>query len=255
MQSIWRSWSDFEPARRFRSVVAGSDVDLTEAALLLSAVTRRALDDSAGERGSEDFDLLGHVARLDDLAAAVETPTSHGVARHLFGSGRFRGNTERYHDPNNSFLDVVLDRGLGLPITLSVLMIDVASRLGVTLCGIGLPGHFVVGEIDGVARIPTRFFDPFHGGVVLDAEDCRELVNRLAGRPISVPPECWYPATPTAVVERMLNNLKGIWLPAARRGDPSSLVVLRAVSWLRTGLPTVGEAERDDWSRLVAPLN
>ena len=255
MQSIGRSWRDFEPAERFRSLVATPEFPLADAAFTMSAVLQRARDDARGAGESSDFDLVERLARLDELAAAVETPTSHGVARFLFASGRFRGNVARYQDPENSSLDVVLDRGLGIPISLSVLMIEVAARVGVTLCGVGLPGHFVVGEIDGVARIPSRFFDPFHGGAVLDAEDCRDLVNRLAGRPVAIPPECWYPASPVAIVERMLNNLKAIWTTSARAGDPSALIVLRAVMWLRSCLPTIGGSEHDEWSRLVAPLN
>lgn len=221
----------------------------------MSAVVRRAQVDAMGTDRFVDVDLVGQLARLDELAAGVETPTSHGVARHLFGSGRFRGNAARYQEPDNSFLDAVLDRGLGIPISLSVLMIEVAARVGVSLCGVGLPGHFVVGEIDGVARIPSRFFDPFHGGAVRDAEDCRDLVNRLAGRMVAVPPECWYPATPAAVIERMLNNLKAIFMGASRSGDLSALIVLRSVMWLRACLATIGDSERDEWSRLVASLN
>jgi len=255
VQSIGRSWDEFEPARHFRSLVVTDDFSLAEAAFLLAAVTRRALDDASGRAGSSSFDLLGQLARLDELVGSVDTPTSHGIARALFGSGRFRGNSARYHDTDNSLLDVVLDRGLGIPITLSVVMVEVGTRLGVRLCGVGLPGHFVVGEIDGVARIPTRFFDPYHGGAVLDAEDCRDLVNRMAGRPVNVPPECWYPATPGAVVERMLNNLKAIWGQTLRAGDPTAAVVLRSVMWMRSCLSSIGDSERDEWSRLVAPLN
>jgi regulator of sirC expression with transglutaminase-like and TPR domain len=255
VQSIGRSWSEFEPAAQFRNLVASADFSLAEAAFCLSAVMRCARADAHGIEPSPSSDLVEQLARLDELAAAVETPTSHGVARHLFGSGLFRGNVARYHDPDNSALDVVLDRGLGIPITLSVLMIEVAARVGVPLCGVGLPGHFVVGEIDGVARIPTRFFDPFHGGTVLDAEDCRDLVNRLAGRPVAIPPECWYPASSVAVIERMLNNLKAIWTAAVGSGDPSALLVVRAVMWLRSCLATIGESERAEWSRLVAPFN
>lgn len=231
------------------------DFSLGEAALLLSAVCRRAQSDVDGIDRVGSFDLVGQLARLDELAAAVETPTAHGVARHLFASGRFRGNVENYRDPDNSFLDVVLDRGLGLPITLSIVMIEVAFRVGVPLCGVGLPGHFVVGQIDGVARIPTRFFDPFHGGVELDAEDCRDLVNRLAGRPVAVPPECWYPTSALAVVERMTNNLKAVCLAGVAGGDPTELVMLRAVMWLRACLPSIGGSEREEWLRLVARLN
>jgi hypothetical protein len=255
VQWIGRSWRDFEPAERFRTVVNAPDFSLAEAAFTMSAVVRRAGDDARGVESTSEFDLVEQLACLDELAAAVETPTSHGVARFLFGSGRFRGNVTNYQQTENSLLDVVLERGLGIPITLSVLMVEVAGRVGVSLCGVGLPGHFVVGEIDGVARIPNRFFDPFHGGAEVDAEDCRDLVNRLAGRPVAIPPECWYPASGVAIVERMLNNLKAIGTTAVRAGDPSALLVLRSVMWLRSCLPTIGESEREEWSRLVAPLN
>ena len=208
-----------------------------------------------GGAGEPEFDLVGCLARLDDIAASVEIPTAIGVARSLFGSGRFGGDTIQYHDPRNSFLDSVIDRGLGLPITLSVLMIEVASRVGVELCGVGLPGHFVVGEIDGVASVPARFFDVFHGGKILDADGCRALVSRLAGGRVEIPVEAWYPATNLAIVERMLNNQRAYWANLARTGDPSALLVLDAVMWSRSCLPTIGDSERGDWMRAVAPLN
>ncbi len=255
MQSIGRSWDDFEPALRFRSLVQAGDGSLAEVALLLSHVTTRACDDLDGTDRSRAADLVGQLARIDELAASVESPTAQGVARSLFASGRLRGNVADYSDPRNSLLDVVMERGLGIPITLSILMIEVGARLGVRLCGVGLPGHFLVGEIDGVARIPSRFFDPFHGGAVLDAEDCRDLVNRMAGRPVAIPPVAWYPASMVAIVERMLNNLRAIWVQRLAGGDHGAVIVLRALQWMRSCVVEIGDDDRAEWARLVAPLN
>jgi hypothetical protein len=268
VQSVGRSWDDVEIARLFRSAVRASEPPLAEAAFAMSGLVRlamveggfgtraggggRAGDDS---RRPSDVDMVGQLARLDELAAAVEVPTSFGVVRTLFESGRFRGDTLDYYDPRNSFLDDVLDRGVGIPITLSVLMIEVAARVGVELQGIGLPGHFVVGELDGVARIPARFFDPFHGGTVLDAEGCRELVSRLAGGPVAIPAEAWYPSSNASILDRMLNNQKAYWMGLTRTGDLSAATVLGAVMWARSCLPHVGDRERGEWMRAIAPLN
>lgn len=258
VESIGRSWDDVGVARVFRSAVESSDPPLAESAFALSAVVRLAMSDAGfavGRVVATDIDMVGELARLDELAATVEVPTSFGVARSLFGSGRFGGDSIEYYDPRNSFLDEVLDRGAGLPITLSVLMIEVAARVGVELHGIGLPGHFVVGELDGVARVPARFFDPFHGGSVLDANGCRELVSRLAGGPVGIPVEAWYPATNVSILDRMLNNQKAYWMALTRTGDLSAASVLNAVMWARTCLPHIGDRERGEWMRAIAPLN
>jgi hypothetical protein len=255
VQSAGRSWDEVEIARVFRSTVRSSDVPLAESAFAMAALVRLAMVDAGFDGGRVDLDMIGQLARLDELAAAVEVPTSFGVARALFESGRFRGDAVDYYDPRNSFLDVVLDRGVGLPITLSVLMIEVAARVGVDVRGIGLPGHFVVGELDGLARIPARFFDPFHGGEALDATGCRELVSRLAGGPIVIPSEAWYPSSNVAIVERMLNNQKAYWMALTRTGDLNASSVLGAVMWARSCLPSIGDREKGEWLRAIAPLN
>ena len=268
MQSVGRSWDDVEIARIFRSSVRSSEPALAESALAMAAVIRLAMVDAgfptgrhdatsgADDRvGDDQFDMVGQLARLDELAASVETPTATGVFRTLFDSGRFRGDTLDYYDPRNSFLDEVLDRGVGIPITLSVLMIEVAARVGVDVRGVGLPGHFVVGELDGVARVPARFFDPFHGGAILDADGCRALVSRLAGGPVVIPSEAWYPSSNLSIIERMLNNQKAYWMALTRTGDLSAATVLGAVMWARSCLPHIGDRERGEWMRAIAPLN
>ena len=97
--------------------------------------------------------------------------------RHLFDEHGYAGNEADYTDPRNSYLDRVLDRRLGIPITLSVLMMEVARRNGVVLHGIGMPGHFLVGEPDG-----RTFYDPFHHGRQLDADGARDVFSADPGR-------------------------------------------------------------------------
>lgn len=229
----------------FARIIASPSFSVGEAALAMSWSIQETI-------GSVSFDVIDHLAALDDLAGAVPTPTAAGVADFLFGGeSRFRGNTEAYYDPANSFLDQVLRSGRGIPISLSVVMIEVGARLGVPLAGIGLPAHVVVGEFDG-GRI-DRFFDPFDRGRVLDRAGCRALVSRLAGRTVVIPEASFDPMSNLALLERMLNNLKAIY--SARSDDLSAVRALARVMTLRSILPGVGDAETNERFRLAAPLN
>lgn len=201
-----------QPTERFGLLVHRDDFALDEVALLIAA------------HAHPDLDVAAQLARLDALALACPDPTVGGVVAHLFRTEGFHGNEVDYYDPENSMLDSVLDRRTGIPITLSVVLIEVARRLGVALVGIGAPGHFVVGD-----PATMTVLDPFNGGRVVDAPF--EPTNRVA------------------IVARMLANLKGIYL---QRRDVSSL---RWVMKLRVQLPGVSEGEREELRRLMAPLN
>ncbi len=180
------------------------------------------------------LDVAAQVARLDDLAARCPTHTRDGVLAHLFREEGFHGNEADYYDPENSMLDSVLDRRMGIPITLSVLVIEVARRLGVALAGVSAPAHFIVrDQADGT------YFDPFEGGRPIGLED---RVRRYGLAPLD-------PVGTYAIVARMLGNLKGIY---TQRGDADSL---RWVMRLRVLVPGVPAAERRELARLMAPLN
>lgn len=145
-------------------------------------------------------DLL---ARLDDLAAGCRVPTLDGLRHHLFVDQGFTGNRADYYDPANSLLDEVLDRHLGIPISLSVLTMEVGRRLGVPVDGIGLPGHFVLRDgLDG-----DVYLDPFAGGRLLDREGCVDIVQRLHGAGTSLDPRWLEPLPPRMILTRMLANL------------------------------------------------
>ncbi len=174
-----------------------ADNRLAEGALLIAAAVVPETD--------IDFEL----ARLAALAASCDGDTAAALSDELFGSGRFAGNQGDYYDPKNSVLPQVLDRGLGIPITLAVLFIDIARRRGVVVEGVGMPGHFLT-------RSGDVFFDPFHGGGALDEAGCQRIYQRLAGRPVVLPSGSLAPIAEPLILQRMLWNLRSI---AEGRGD------------------------------------
>lgn len=220
---------------RFVELVSGPDagLPLDEVALCVAAHADRRVDIDA------------ELKRLDDLAATCPAPTLDGLVKHLFASGRLAGNTADYYDPRNSLLHEVLDRGLGIPISLSVVGLEVGRRLGVPMTGVGLPGHFLLRDkVD-----PEVFVDPFHGGRLLDEAGCRRLYATLAGPEAPWDPAYLDPVSRRSIVLRLLANLKAIYL---RRADVASLAwVLR----LRSAIPGAGEAERKSYARLMARYN
>lgn len=168
--------------------------ELDRGALLIAA----ALD--------PQVDVDHELQRLDALAASLASTTAADLAVALFGGvdpdpdRHFLGNPHDYYDPENSRLDRVLDRRLGIPITLSVLMIEVGRRLAISLHGVGMPGHFLVGSADG-------FIDPFHGGRLLDRHACEARFVEMAGRDAQLPDGALDRTPPAAILQRMLANL------------------------------------------------
>lgn len=134
----------------------------------------------------------------------------------LFEEIGLKGNVDQYDDPRNSYLDDVLDRKLGIPLSLSILTIEVARHAGLAAEGIGLPGHFIVRVEEQGRRL---FIDPFHGGHVITIEDCKDLVVRTTGRASLFRKDALDVASPRAMLSRLLMNLKRIHLA---QGDYNS---------------------------------
>lgn len=177
--------------------------------------------------------------RLDELAASVPEPTFDGVMRALFAH-RLRGNPFEYYDARNSFIDDVLSRGVGIPITLSVIAMEVGRRAGVGIVGIGLPGHFVVRDEGS-----DRYGDPFHGADVHGPDEMLAIWRSLQGGAPAVGREVLAPVTGRHILLRMLNNLRGIYLTV---GDQHQLEVL--VRLRRCFVELEGEsAEHARWMR------
>lgn len=191
----------------FMSEVARSPIDITRAALIF-----------AKEIAYPALDIARYLERLDQLAAsvwinisAVRTPAAQAkaLAESLFGQIGFQGNQQYYTDPRNSYLNEVFDRRLGIPISLSVIYMAIADRLGIPAAGIGLPGHFIV-------KVPAEngpgFIDPFHAGRQLTLDDCARLVEQTVGYSGPLQDEWLEPIPAQAILTRMLNNLRGIYL-------------------------------------------
>ena len=190
------------------------------------------------------------MCRLDELAAAVPSPTFAGIAQFLFtGPDAFIGNRAEYYDPENSLLPRVLDRHAGIPISLSVIMMEVGRRLGVPIVGIGMPGHFLVGLARAQGDVPETFADPFHEGRIMDADQCQDLFHQVTGTHQTFLEGFLAPVHPMAIVERMLNNLKAVYQ------SRSELDRLHHVMALRSYFPGLGKSEREEFLRLMAPFN
>jgi regulator of sirC expression with transglutaminase-like and TPR domain len=165
---------------------------------------------------------------LDELAApliasdAARLPVraqARALSDELAGRAGFSGNTSDYYDPRNSFIDQVLERRTGIPITLSVVYLEVARRAGIAASPVGFPGHFLVGMRDGERRLAL---DAFHGGRWLDAEALGELLEQ-SGSGIRYRPELMDPTPVRQVIARMLMNLRAIY---TERGDYARLLVV-----------------------------
>jgi regulator of sirC expression with transglutaminase-like and TPR domain len=131
-----------------------------------------------------------------------------GLNEYLFDELGFEGNELDYYDPRNSCLNEVLARRTGIPITLSIVYMEIARRLAKPVYGIGLPGHFLVAYDDGKFRC---FIDPFSRGRLLTPEECRDLARVTAGVDISDHPEVLQPVGHRHILIRMLNNLRGVY--------------------------------------------
>jgi regulator of sirC expression with transglutaminase-like and TPR domain len=210
-----------DPTTRFVSLVSDATVEppLDEAALLIAAHVHPALD-------------IGFwTGRLDDLAEACADPTFDALRHQLFVIDGFRGNAARYDDPANSLLDAVLERRLGIPITLAVVMLEVARRVGVDAVGIGMPGHFLVGD----PGRPGRFCDVFSGGALLDVDACSAIYSRTAGAAHAFEPRMLAPASHRAIIARILANLER----SSLAGDPVHATWMTTLHVAIAGLPIV----------------
>jgi len=127
---------------------------------------------------------------------------------YLFRKLGFHGNREDYYHPENSYLNNVLDKRTGIPITLSIIYLEIGWRLGLPLAGIGIPGHFVVGWMED-ERV---FLDPFNAGEVLRVPACQERIDEIYGHHMPLRREWLEPISRRYILVRLLNNLKGVYL-------------------------------------------
>jgi regulator of sirC expression with transglutaminase-like and TPR domain len=190
-----------------RSEIEDESVDILRAALTLSRIHEPFLD------------MERYVHRVDELAARVavkiddpDDPVQIIAAMNdvLFREEMFRGNTVDYYSPRNSFLHDVLDRRLGIPITLALVYMEVARRVGFQLFGVGMPGHFLLKhyDLDGHSIL----IDAFERGSIVTEDDCRQKLDSIYSGQVALQPEFLLPVTRRQMLTRILNNLRSIYL-------------------------------------------
>jgi len=212
------------------------EIDLAEAALLIAKNAYR------------DLDVPGYLARIGELAGKLSaqlpedgTESSRIVAlnRFLFEDQGFAPSVENYYDPRNSFLNEVLERRVGIPLSLSILYIEVGRRIGLPLQGVSFPGHFLVKCTlkEGVVII-----DPYCGGITLSLQDLQQRLRETRGGEVSraIVAAMLVAANKREILARMLRNLKGIYL------DQRDYVrALSAIDWIIAIMPGEATEVRD----------
>jgi regulator of sirC expression with transglutaminase-like and TPR domain len=224
------------PRSRLEDILARPDpeVDLAEAALLVAAEEYDGLD------------VRAYLARLDEMGAALrqrldDEPRPEraimALNHYLFQEQGFRGNSEQYYDARNSYLNEVIERRTGIPITLCTVFMEVGRRAGLEVEGVGLPGHFVVR-----VHTPSRplLVDPFHGGTLLSEKDCQDRLDRIFNCKVQLEPKMLRPCRRKEMLERILRNLKAIYLR-----DQDNDRALRVVDLLVRLQPGSAEDLRD----------
>ena len=212
------------------------NTDLAEATLVLAKFEYPNLEVAPY---LTQLDVMGKkVMEKLALSGSPSTPVSRikTLNEFLFTDQKFRGSVTGYDDPRNSFLNDVMDRRIGIPITLAVIYIEVARRTGIEIEGINFPGRFLMRHQQG----PEEFIlDPFERGTILSESDCEELLHRHTNGTVHFDRSLLAPATRPQILIRMLTNIKRVYLylrsfPQARRAtdllltlDPSGLVELR----------------------------
>jgi regulator of sirC expression with transglutaminase-like and TPR domain len=193
----------------FSHVVSRADheIDLATASLLVA------------EGEYPGLDVAHYVSMLEAMAETVRGRVEGAEARlraldrHLFDELGFRGNDDDYYDPKNSYLNEVIDRRVGIPITLSVLYLEVGRRVGLSLEGISFPGHFLVRHVFPGGHV---VIDPYHHGARLDHDELEERLGVALGEATELSREHLQVATKKQILTRLLNNLRGVF---QRAGD------------------------------------
>lgn len=214
-----------EPSHRLIALLNGDEeaMELDEAAIEVAAIDH---GDLARRAVLRQLDLWASRMLSAAGPGAGGAALLHALNHVLFEEEKLAGDRDDYYSPANSCIDLVMARRKGLPITLSVICIEVGRRAGLWLSGVNLPGHFVCryDEEDGV-RVMV---DPFDGGRLLTEEDCLRLVEEITGARLPPAEPLFAPAPRSRIVARMLHNLHGAYW---RRGDVDKAAAV--AQWLR----------------------
>jgi len=197
-----------------------AEIDLAAAALLIAREEYQSLD------------VAGYLRRLDEMATEVRDrigaerhplTVAAGLSRYLFSELGFSGTEVEYFDPRSSFLNDVLDRRKGIPLSLSLIYMEVARRAGFEVQGVGLPGHFLVKHPHPGDEL---LVDPFNGGRVLTPEECAARVEQIYGGAVAFQPFMLGAVTRRQILSRAIHNLKTIYLAGRRHRKALAMVEL-----------------------------
>ena len=221
--------------QKFAELVNGSgELDLARAALLVAA-------EEYPQLAPEPYlNRLDHLAeRVNDRLANETAPpvVLTEISKLLFEEEHFRGNAEAYYDPRNSFLNDVLDRKLGIPLTLGIVFLEIGWRLNLPLSGVNFPGHFLL-RYEGEA-LPL-LVDPFQAGMIRFEDQAQDLLDRVYGGSVRLQPEYLRTASRPDILVRLLANLKTIYLNT--RDDAKALAAIDRILMIR---PEAAEDIRD----------
>ena len=180
-------------------------IDVARAAMLLAAAEYPQLN---VERELFAFQRLAGAISSKFLDDNDPLYCVNVISEHLFDDMGFRGDADNYYDPRNSYLNEVLERRTGIPITLAVVYMEVGRRLKVPLLGIGMPGHFLVRH----REIENLYIDAFSGGILLSEEECRDIIVELAHGDLDWSPDLLKPVSNREIIARMIRNLKAIYM-------------------------------------------
>lgn len=182
-------------------------IDLLRAALTFARIEYPELDPAPYVQQIEELSRRVE-SKIDDPGDPAQCIAALNFV--LFDEEMFRGNTADYYNPRNSFINDVLDRRLGIPITLALLYMEVGRRAGFQLFGVGMPGHFMLKHYDIDGR--SFFIDAFERGSVLSEDDCKRKIESIHAGQITLRPEFLMIVTRRQMLTRMLNNLRTIYL-------------------------------------------
>ncbi len=236
------------PARSARGLLGEAvqkserDLELGRAVLLIAQEEYPQLP---VERYMMRLDALAEAAkdRLDDETAGPVVLRE--LIRTLYEREGFRGNKEAYHDPRNSFLNDVLDRRLGIPLTLGIILLEVGWRLELPLEGVNFPGHFLI-RYRGASQ--NLLIDPFDNGRIRFEDEAQELLDQVYGGIVRMQDAFLRSATKRDMIHRLLVNLKGLYVNV--RDDERALAVVERLLLLRPDFP----GERRDRGMLLVKL-
>jgi regulator of sirC expression with transglutaminase-like and TPR domain len=182
------------------------DIDLLKAALFLA------------QAEYVDLELSIYINLLDRIAESIAKTLPEtryplkvikAINKYLFEELGFYGNTEDYYNPKNSYINEVLDRGTGIPISLSVVYLEIAKRIDFPMVGIGMPGHFLIGlKFEDVGF----FIDVFNNGEIIFDRDCEDRLSQIYQQPMKLEARFIEPVTNRQILARMLTNLKYIYI-------------------------------------------